>query len=153
MKLVSIANNLTLNHLPCGLLVNSFTLRQKLSSRFLGRFYGHTWSKSHIHALQQGICGVGAGLNAPGRRKISLINFNVTISNDVTLDEYVTFTPVDVEEVDVTLKRNLKAGMWNTIVLPMAMSSAQISSAFGAGSAVYQRVEKIGKTVLAIKYI
>lgn len=67
---------------------------------------------------------------------VSDFNFNVTISNDVTLDEYVTFTPVDVEEVDVTLKRNLKAGMWNTIVLPMAMSSAQITSAFGAGTKV-----------------
>lgn len=67
---------------------------------------------------------------------VSDFNFNVTISNDVTLDEYVTFMPADVEGVDVTLKRNLKAGMWNTIVLPMAMSSAQITSAFGAGTKV-----------------
>lgn len=33
----------------------------------------HTWSKSYIHALQKGIGGIGAGLNASRRRKISFL--------------------------------------------------------------------------------
>lgn len=70
MKLVLIAKNVTLNHLPHALLVKSFILSHRLSLRFLGRFCCHTWSKSHIHALQKGIRGVGTGLDAPGGSKI-----------------------------------------------------------------------------------
>lgn len=33
----------------------------------------HTWAKSNVHALQQGVSSVGAGLDASGRNKISFL--------------------------------------------------------------------------------
>ena len=39
--------------------------------------------------------------------------------------------PTDATDVNVTVKRTIKAGIWSTIVLPFDMTTQQLTSAFG----------------------
>lgn len=61
------------------------------------------------------------------------INFVVDEPADlrVVLDENNTAHPQDANDVDVRVKRTLKANVWNTLVLPFDMSSEQLTAAFG----------------------
>lgn len=47
------------------------------------------------------------------------------------LDENSTTVPAAATNVDVRVKRTIKAGEWSTICLPFAMSEAQVKEAFG----------------------
>ncbi len=49
------------------------------------------------------------------------------------LDETSTVLPEAATGVDVRVKRNITANAWNTIVLPFAMTSQQMTEAFGDG--------------------
>lgn len=49
------------------------------------------------------------------------------------LDETSTVLPEAAVGVDVRVKRTLTANVWNTIVLPFAMTSQQVGEAFGDG--------------------
>lgn len=49
----------------------------------------------------------------------------------VVLDELSTEAPIAEAEVEVTVKRTLKTGEWNTLVLPFSMNSVQVKSEFG----------------------
>lgn len=59
------------------------------------------------------------------------VNFNVTITDRVILDENSTVAPVAQSGVNVLVKRTIKAGHWNTIVLPFTLTSTKAKSAFG----------------------
>jgi hypothetical protein len=60
------------------------------------------------------------------------IEFTVTIGDNRTvLNENSTVVPETASGVDVTVKRTIDAGLWNTICLPFAMSEAQCKAAFG----------------------
>ena len=78
----------------------------------------------------------------------------LTVGNTVTLSDDESYTPSAVSGVDVTVNRTLKADVWNTICLPFAMSAAQITSAFGAGTEVAEftgaTYEASGLTVTSI---
>ena len=50
----------------------------------------------------------------------------------VVLDENATVAPEAATGVDVLVKRTIKANDWSTIVLPFAMSEAQLKTAFGS---------------------
>jgi len=61
--------------------------------------------------------------------------FNITIGESlgtVTLDEDDTDAPTKQDNVDVTVKRTIKANEWSTICLPFAMTGADVVSAFGS---------------------
>ena len=59
-------------------------------------------------------------------------NFTVTITDRVTLDENSTTAPEASEgEMNVLVKRTISVGNWNTICLPFAMTSEQVTEAFG----------------------
>jgi len=59
-------------------------------------------------------------------------DYTITVSNTVTLSEEDTAAPAaSGDEVDVIVERSLKGGMWNTIVLPFAMTNTQMKNAFG----------------------
>lgn len=60
------------------------------------------------------------------------VNFSIEVGNTITLDENETSAPSAISDVNVIVNRTLKAGVWNTICLPFAMSAEQISSAFGS---------------------
>ena len=61
-------------------------------------------------------------------------DFNYTVSNSVTLDEDDTEAPIAVSDVNVTVKRTLKADTWNSLCLPFDMTAEQVTSAFGSGA-------------------
>lgn len=54
----------------------------------------------------------------------------------VEIAEDADFTPVDMEDVDVTLNRTIKANV-NTLVLPFNMTQSEVEEQFGVGSKVY----------------
>ena len=55
------------------------------------------------------------------------------VENRITLDENSTTAPEAAENVNVLVKRTIKAGNWNTICLPFAMTADQVKVAFGEG--------------------
>ena len=63
---------------------------------------------------------------------LGLVSNEVEVNGTVILDETVDYTPVAAEDVDVTLRRTVTAGKWSTIVLPFAMTEAQLADAFGS---------------------
>lgn len=58
--------------------------------------------------------------------------FNIILTNEYILDERSTTAPTKANNVDVHVKRSLKAGKWNTICLPFAMTEDQVKEAFGS---------------------
>ena len=56
---------------------------------------------------------------------------NVVERHTVILDELATVVPTAVQNVDVTVKRTIKANEWSTICLPFAMTAEQVKTAFG----------------------
>ena len=64
------------------------------------------------------------------------VTFTVTVGEPadtrVVLDEAATAQPETASNVDVRVKRSIKAGEWSTLVLPFAMTEAQVKEAFGA---------------------
>lgn len=61
---------------------------------------------------------------------------NITVGSVVTLSEDDTTAPIAISNVDVTVERTLKAGVWNTIVLPFDVPAAQIATVFGDGTEI-----------------
>lgn len=59
------------------------------------------------------------------------MNFDIEITDRVVLDENSTVAPTPQTGVDVLVKRTLKAGQWNTIVLPFTLTAAKAKAAFG----------------------
>lgn len=60
----------------------------------------------------------------------------VRLSEAVTLDEAVDNDVEAKEAADVTLKRKFVANKWNTLVLPFAVSDADVKTTFGADAKV-----------------
>ncbi len=81
------------------------------------------------------------------------VNFDITIEeNRVVLDENNSTTPKKQTGVDVKVKRTIKPGEWNTLVLPFDLSETQVTSIFGpdvqlANYVDYDVVEEGGKVV------
>ncbi|MBQ9665950.1 MAG: hypothetical protein IJV33_05735 [Bacteroidaceae bacterium] len=61
------------------------------------------------------------------------VTIHITIgeSGRTLLDESSTVMPSDATDVDVRVKRTIKANEWSTLVLPFDMSEAQVKTAFG----------------------
>lgn len=66
------------------------------------------------------------------------VNFNVSITDRVILDENSTVVPAAQNGVNVLVRRTIKAGHWNTIVLPFALRKAQAEAAFGENAVYYK---------------
>ena len=60
------------------------------------------------------------------------ISYNIEITDGVVLDENSTALPAAQGPVDVTVKRTLKGGVWNTLCLPFAVDASTIISAISA---------------------
>ena len=76
---------------------------------------------------------------------------NIAVNRTITLDENETSAPVAIANVNVTVKRHLKAG-WNTIILPFPVPAEQVETVFGAGTEIGEfigndAVEESGKIV------
>ena len=64
------------------------------------------------------------------------VDFDIDVTNRVILDENSTVLPVEQTGVDVLIKRTVKAGVWNTICLPVDLSADEVIEAFGAGTKI-----------------
>ena len=62
----------------------------------------------------------------------------VRLSEAVTLDEAVNNAVEAKEAADVTLKRKFVANKWNTLVLPFAVSDADVKTTFGADAKIVE---------------
>lgn len=64
-----------------------------------------------------------------------VVEFDITIGEPAdtrtVLDENSTEVPAAATNVDVRVKRTIKANEWSTIVLPFAMSAEQVKEVFG----------------------
>ena len=74
------------------------------------------------------------------------VNFTITIAEPadplVILDEDATTTPEATDgDVDILVKRTIKAEEWSTLVLPFDMTEAQVKEAFGDDVALYEFIE------------
>ena len=57
--------------------------------------------------------------------------YTLTVTPSVVLDETSLVAPTDADDVNVRVLRTINANEWSTIVLPFAMSNAQLKAAFG----------------------
>lgn len=74
------------------------------------------------------------------------VNFNIIVTDKVILDEESTAAPVTYEDaVDVLVKRNLKANIWNTLCLPFKITKTQAETIFGTDVKVAE-IETITST-------
>lgn len=72
----------------------------------------------------------------------------------VTLDETATNNNIEAKSgVNVTLKRTMKADMWNTICLPFDLDQTKITTAFGDGVKVAQLDGNSTGTTLSFKNV
>lgn len=62
-------------------------------------------------------------------------------------DESDTYTPSTFTDKSVKIKRSLKANQLNTICLPFALTSEQISTTFGEGTEVYRLTSSTDNTM------
>lgn len=73
----------------------------------------------------------------PDKNEINLADatFSITVTEAgdgrILLDENSTTVPALATNVDVRVKRTIKANEWSTIVLPFAMTEAQVKETFG----------------------
>lgn len=78
--------------------------------------------------------------NMPSSKQAGWFGFGdvrlVRLSEAVTLDEAVVNAVEAKEAADVTLKRTFVANKWNTLVLPFAVSDADVKTTFGAAAKV-----------------
>ena len=81
--------------------------------------------------LTQGVVSEESGAT----HSVANADFTITIAEPADtrtiLDETSTVAPLAAEGVNVRVLRTIKAGQWNTICLPFAMSEAQAKAAFG----------------------
>lgn len=69
---------------------------------------------------------------AGAQARATSITVYVSIPSGVTLDETATNNTIEAKKgVNVTLKRTMKADMWNTIYLPFAVTMDKAKAAFG----------------------
>lgn len=73
-----------------------------------------------------------------GRLEPNDLSMSLTVEEGtlVTLDEASAVAPTAQDDVNVLLKRTIHAGGWNTLVLPFALTNAQVKELFGSNTKV-----------------
>ena len=116
--------------------VSRFSSIANPNANFLGTegvlmtVYFTVGSSSGNASAKVGLTYSGSTYNA------TLAQETLTVGSTVTLSEDETSAPAAISGVDVTVNRTLKANVWNTICLPFAMNSTQITSAFGSDAEI-----------------
>ena len=59
------------------------------------------------------------------------VTSKIIVTDRITLDEDATEVPAAAENVNVKVKRTIKANTWSTLCLPFDMTAGQFKSAFG----------------------
>lgn len=77
---------------------------------------------------------INAGSGYAKISKIEIIPNKIDETETITLNEAATNNTIEAKTgVNVTLKRTMKAGVWNTICLPFEVSEDKAKTAFGDG--------------------
>ena len=78
------------------------------------------------------LTGIKFSDSSQQKTEVEDVNFNVTISDKVVLDEnYPAVPEATTDEVDILVKRTIRANQWSTICLPFDMTGEQVYAAFG----------------------
>ena len=78
------------------------------------------------------LTGIKFSDSSQQKTEVEDVNFNVTISDKVVLDEnYPAVPEATTDEVDILVKRTIRANQWSTICLPFGMTEEQVYAAFG----------------------
>ena len=81
-----------------------------------------------------------APINETDVEPVNIADVNISIvigeeENCLTLNENALVAPsTTTGNVDIKVKRTIKAGVWSTICLPFDMTKAQVEAAFGSGT-------------------
>lgn len=97
-------------------------------------------------------------LNAKAQVRATTINVYVSLPTSettaLTLDETATNNNIVAKTgVNVTLKRTMAKGVWNTICLPFDVSAEKATTAFGAGVKIAELDENSTGTTLSFKNV
>ena len=96
---------------------------------------------------------VTSGTNALAISKIEITPNAVDETETLTLDETATNNNIVAKAgVNVTLKRTMAKGVWNTICLPFGLTSKQITTVFGVGVKVAQ-LDDTNSTGATLKFV
>lgn len=91
--------------------------------------------------------------NDIGSAKARTITVFVDLSSEITLNENSESNTIEAKTgVNVTLKRTMVKGEWNTICLPFGLTSEQITTVFGVGVKVAQ-LDDTNSTGATLKFV
>lgn len=96
---------------------------------------------------------INAGSRYAKISKIEIIPNKIDETETITLNETATNNNIVAKAgVNVTLKRTMAKGVWNTICLPFGLTSEQITTAFGEGVKVAQ-LDDTNSTGATLKFV
>ena len=102
--------------------------------------FGNNWDDYSIETIVDNSGNLNIKIEGKTTKSHAWFSFNnfrlVRLSEAVTLDEDVDNAIEAKEAADVTLKRKFVANKWNTLVLPFAVSDADVKTTFGAEAKV-----------------
>lgn len=104
--------------------------------------FGNNWDDYSIETIVDNSGNLNIKIEGKTTKSHAWFSFNnfrlVRLSEAVTLDEDVYNAVEAKEAADVTLKRTFVANKWNTLVLPFAVSDADVKATFGDGVKVVE---------------
>lgn len=102
--------------------------------------FGNNWDDYSIETIVDNSGNLNIKIEGKTSKSHAWFSFNnfrlVRLSEAVTLDEAADNAIEAKEAADVTLKRTFVANKWNTLVLPFAVSDADVKTTFGAEAKV-----------------
>ena len=102
--------------------------------------FGNNWDDYSIETIVDNSGNLNIKIEGKTTKSHAWFSFNnfrlVRLSEAVTLDEAAVNAIEAKDAADVTLKRKFVANKWNTLVLPFAVSDADVKTTFGADAKV-----------------
>lgn len=146
-KVTFVAGTLTIEKAPLTIKGGTYTMKQgdalpELKAEYEGFKNGEDES---VLTKKPALMTTATSASEPGEYEVTVSgaeaqNYEITYqagtitvnqADMVELDENSTTIPSPAVEVDVHVKRTIKANEWSTICLPFAMTEAQVKAAFG----------------------
>ena len=104
--------------------------------------FGNNWDDYSIETIVDNSGNLNIKIEGKTTKSHAWFSFNnfrlVRLSEAVTLDETADNAIEAKEAADVTLKRTFVANKWNTLVLPFAVSDADVKTTFGADAKIVE---------------
>jgi hypothetical protein len=100
--------------------------------------YGWQWRYFPVTLEEAGyLIIVFSGYSNRNHEYFSICDYTLLAKpQEISLDEEVTYDCYSQHYSNVTIKRTLTAGKWNTLILPFEVTRAELEEAFGEGTRV-----------------